>query len=107
MDLLLPAARNGEKNHLYMNQAGAGFTEAGGAWRIADNDAHAAVTSAVFFDDDNDGRPDVYLTGMGCSRLLHNTGQTFEDVSAASAPGIRSTRTTRRSGRTTRSPRRR
>jgi hypothetical protein len=38
----------------------------------------------VFFDYDNDGAPDLYLAGIGCSRVFHNTGRRFEDVSRAS-----------------------
>jgi hypothetical protein len=45
----------------------------------------AAATGAVFFDYDNDGRPDLYVAAVrGGDRLFHNTGDgRFTDVTAA------------------------
>jgi hypothetical protein len=80
MDLLFVAAQRGDPNHLYINQKGHGFVERAAAWGIADNDPDSAHTAAAFFDYDNDGRPDVFLAGLRCTQLLHNTGTRFEDV---------------------------
>jgi FG-GAP-like repeat len=45
----------------------------------------AAATGAVFFDYDNDGRPDLYIAAVrGGDRLFHNVGDgRFEDATAA------------------------
>jgi enediyne biosynthesis protein E4 len=87
MDVLLLSAKRGEKNHLYLSDHGRAFRERAADWGVADNDPRAVRTSAVFFDYDNDGRPDLYLAGIGCTQLFRNTGSRFEDVSRAS--GIR------------------
>jgi hypothetical protein len=50
----------------------------------------AAATGALFFDYDNDGRPDLFVAAArGGDRLFHNVGGTFVDVTAAAgiAPG--------------------
>jgi enediyne biosynthesis protein E4 len=56
--------------------------------------AQAGVTSSgrgmglAVGDYDNDGRPDLYVTGFGCGRLLHSEGNgVFRDVTVAA--GIR------------------
>src|SRR5262245_22529336 len=59
MDIILPSAKKGSKNHLYLNQKGKGFQEAGEAWGVADTNQDAASMSPLFFDYDNDGKPDL------------------------------------------------
>jgi hypothetical protein len=38
-------------------------------------------------DYDGDGRPDIFLTGLGVNRLLHNEGKRFVDVTRAAGVG--------------------
>src|SRR5206468_3824150 len=60
------------------------FTDVTEAWGLP-RPYPAAATGAVFFDYDNDGWPDLYVSAItGGDRLFHNTGTgRFVDVSAA------------------------
>jgi len=84
MDFFLPTARSGSKNHLYINQQGHGFREAAEEWGVADTNQKAASIAPLFFDYDNDGKPDLFVAGLGCSHLFKNMGAHFEDVSESS-----------------------
>jgi ASPIC and UnbV/FG-GAP-like repeat len=49
------------------------------------NDAHSIVSDAVWFDYDNDGRPDLLVVRFGTPILYHNEGGgRFKDVTAGS-----------------------
>jgi hypothetical protein len=87
MDILLVNSKAGAKSHLYLNQHGKGFVEAGEAWGISDLSRDMAPISATVFDFDNDGKPDLYIGGLGCSKLLRNTGARFVDVTKGSGLG--------------------
>jgi len=91
MDLFFVSSRAGFPSRLYLNTNGTGFREAAAEWQLdrAHGKMHAA-DGATFFDYNNDGRPDLYLSGLGCSVLLENTGTSFTDVSEAS--GLRDCR---------------
>jgi enediyne biosynthesis protein E4 len=56
----------------------------GGRFRDATRDSgldFAMPSMAIAVGDyDNDGRPDLYLTGIGGNRLMHNVGGRYEDV---------------------------
>jgi len=68
------SAENG-KNHLYKNLGGLRFTDVAAAAGVADgNDAGNATTDALFFDYDNDGRPDLLVVRFGGNQLFHNEG---------------------------------
>ncbi len=91
MDIFIPNAehgvRGGGRNWLYLNQKGRGFKEVAEEWGVASLRHSGAIVSATAFDYDNDGKPDLYLAGMGCSKLYHNLGNGFEDVTAKSGIG--------------------
>ncbi len=69
---------------LYRNNCDGTFTDVTEAWGLP-RPYPAAATGAVFFDYDNDGWPDLYVSAItGGDRLFHNTGTgRFVDVSAA------------------------
>lgn len=83
MDIFLNSSNAGQRNHLYLNQGGKFFTDEAERWGVA-NLYLDGKTSGVFFDYDNDGRPDLYVAGLGCTKLLHNNGKKFEDVTEKS-----------------------
>ncbi len=80
MDIFIPAGHAGDKNKLYINQHGERFVDKAEEWGVADNPPETATTTPVFFDANNSGRPDLFLTGAGCSRFYRNTGHKFEEV---------------------------
>lgn len=80
MDILFLSAKKGEKNHLYINNQGKGFSDKAEEWGIANNGNDLIPTSALFFDYDNDGKKDLLISGLGCLKLLKNTGHSFIDV---------------------------
>ncbi|MHB8633038.1 MAG: CRTAC1 family protein [Thermoplasmatota archaeon] len=71
------------RDRLYLNEGDGSFRDAT-AW-LGDQ-GHWNGTTALFFDYDNDGYPDLFLGQLrGPSRLLHNDhGHGFTDVSASS-----------------------
>lgn len=80
MDIFILAGRQGDKNKLYINQKGEKFIDEAEAWGVAENPPQTAPTHPAFFDATNSGRPDLLLTGAGCSRFYRNTGTRFEEV---------------------------
>ena len=80
-DVFLPGAPDAK---LYKNDCKGGFTEVTEKWGIP-HPYPVVATAGVFFDYDNDGRPDLYVTAVkGGDRLFHNVagpdGPRFVDV---------------------------
>lgn len=78
-DILFVTPRKGDSHHLYLNRGGRRFEEKAASWGVAET-PDLAATAAVFFDADNDGDPDLLLTGIGCLHAYRNTGARFEEV---------------------------
>lgn len=87
LDLFLTNGK-GSANALFQNNGDGTFTEVGAAAGVADTMGHSGAAAA---DIDNDGFPDLFLTGEGhCNTgqsstvLYHNNGDgTFTDIAAA------------------------
>ena len=74
-DLFVTDSAEGSANHLYRNLGGLRFSDVAAAAGVADgNDAHNASVDALFFDYDNDGRPDLLVVRFGRNQLFHNEG---------------------------------
>ncbi len=84
MDIFFANSGNNARNHLYLNQNGTRFLEAADTWGIANLNQEGATMVPLIFDYDNDGRPDLFLSRLGCARIFHNTGTRFEDHTAES-----------------------
>ena len=68
------------RDALYRNNGDGTFADVTDSAGIGEGMLGMGVASADY---DNDGRPDVYVTGYGASRLYHNNGDgTFTDVTA-------------------------
>jgi FG-GAP-like repeat len=85
-DLFLPGDPDAT---LYKNDCDGTFTDATERWGIP-HPFPAVATGAVFFDYDNDGRPDLFVAAVkGHDRLFHNVqtknGPRFEDVTEQAA----------------------
>jgi FG-GAP-like repeat len=85
-DLFLPGNPDAT---LYKNDCDGTFTDATERWGIP-HPFPAVATGAVFFDYDNDGRPDLFVAAVkGHDRLFHNVqtkdGPRFEDVTEQAA----------------------
>lgn len=81
------ATRPGDAaNALFLNDGHARFTDATAAWKVPSEGYGLGATAG---DIDNDGWTDVVLTGFGdATRVLRNTGTSFENVTAQSGlPG--------------------
>jgi hypothetical protein len=64
---------------LYKNQKNGTFADVSAAAGLDVEMYGMGVTAADY---DNDGRTDVYITGLGGNRLFHNDGARFSDVTA-------------------------
>jgi enediyne biosynthesis protein E4 len=70
---------------LYRNNRNGTFTDITRQAGLAVEMYGLGVSAADY---DNDGRTDIYVTGLGPNRLFHNTGRgTFEDVTARAGVG--------------------
>jgi ASPIC/UnbV protein/VCBS repeat protein len=88
-DLFVTDSAEGGKNHLYHNDYGKTgdltFTDVAEAAGVANgNDGENASADALFFDDNNDGRPDLFVVRFGHSQLFENLGNgRFKEVTKA------------------------
>jgi hypothetical protein len=84
-DIFVTDSAEGGKNHLYHNNGDFTFTDVAAKAGVADgNDAANATAGALWFDYDNDGRPDLFVVRFGHSQLFHNLGNgRFQDVTKA------------------------
>jgi hypothetical protein len=84
-DLFVTDSAETGKNHLYRNNGDLTFTDvAAEAGVAAGNDAGNATADALFFDYNNDGRPDLLVVRFGHNQLFENLGNgKFKDVTRA------------------------
>ncbi|GIQ71469.1 CRTAC1 family protein [Xylanibacillus composti] len=82
MDLYFTNSGIGSKNALYRNNGDGTFTEVGDAMGVADVNQAGVSQTALWFDYDNDGYPDLFVgTWSEGSRLFRNLqGEGFADV---------------------------
>jgi len=81
-DLFVTDSSEGGRNHLYHNNGDLTFTDVAAAAGVAaGNDAENATADAIWFDYNNDGRPDLFVVRFGHSQLFENLGNgKFKDV---------------------------
>jgi enediyne biosynthesis protein E4 len=85
-DLFLTDSEDGKPNHLFHNNRDGTFDDVAQEAGVAGgNDALNIVSDAIWFDYDNDGRPDLLVARFGTPILYHNEGHgKFRDVTAGS-----------------------
>jgi len=73
------------KNHLYHNNGNLTFTDVAERAGVADgNDEENASSAALWFDYNNDGRPDLLVVRFGHNQLFENLGNgRFKEVTRA------------------------
>jgi enediyne biosynthesis protein E4 len=79
----MPAFRPGVASPvsaLYRNLGDGSFEDVTAAAGLSDIIGYPQ--GAIFFDFDNDGRPDLYITAYGGGQLFRNEGGTFRDITA-------------------------
>lgn len=84
----LPGGKGAAHNRLYHNERGQRFADVTAGSGLE----HTGYAQGVAVGDyDNDGFPDVFITGVGGNRLLHNEGGTgtFRDVTGRAGVGDR------------------
>lgn len=88
-DLFVTDSAIDGRNHLYRNNHNLTFTDVASKAGIASgNDANNASADSLWFDYDNDGRPDLFIARFGHSLLYHNLGNgRFADVTRAAGLG--------------------
>lgn len=81
-DVFVTDSKLGGKNHLYHNNHNFTFTDVAEQAGVAEgNDAEDATSDALWFDYNNDGRPDLFVVRFGHSTLYENLGGgKFRDV---------------------------
>jgi hypothetical protein len=81
-DLFVTDSRLGGKNHLYHNEHNFTFTDVGDKAGVSGgNDETNATSASLWFDYNNDGKPDLYVVRFGHNTLYENLGNgTFRDV---------------------------
>ncbi|MGH9786731.1 MAG: FG-GAP repeat domain-containing protein, partial [Terriglobia bacterium] len=81
-DIFVTDSKAGGKNHLYHNNGDLTFTDVAAKAGVADgNDNENASADALWFDSNNDGRPDLFVVRFGRSQLFQNLGNgKFRDV---------------------------
>ncbi len=81
-DVFVTDSRLGGKNHLYHNNHNFTFTDVGEQAGVSGgNDATNATSASLWFDYNNDGRPDLYVVRFGHNTLYENLGGgKFRDV---------------------------
>jgi hypothetical protein len=81
-DVYITDSSDDGKNHLYRNNHDLTFTDVGESAGIANgNDSRNASAAALWFDFNNDGRPDLLVVRFGHNQLFENLGGgKFEEV---------------------------
>jgi len=81
-DVFVTDSKLGGKNHLYHNNHNFTFTDVAEAAGVAGgNDDEDATASSLWFDYNNDGRPDLFVVRFGHNALYENLGGgKFKDV---------------------------
>ena len=84
-DIFVTDSKQGGKNHLYHNNGNFTFTDVAEKAGVANgNDAENASADALWFDFNNDGRPDLLVVRFGQNQLFENLGNgKFRDVTKA------------------------
>lgn len=77
-DVFIPSTSPNMANILYLNQKNKTFKNVAAEWGIEWNKAgNLAAATATAFDANEDGKPDLLLTGMGCTHFWINEGDKF------------------------------
>jgi enediyne biosynthesis protein E4 len=84
-DVFVTDSKLGGKNHLYRNNGSFTFTDVAEQAGVANgNDDKNATADSLWFDFNNDGKPDLLVTRFGHNQLFQNLGNgKFKDVSRA------------------------
>jgi hypothetical protein len=84
-DVFVTDSKLGGKNHLYHNNKNFTFTDVAEAAGVANgNDEKNVTADSLWFDFNNDGKPDLLVTRFGHNQLFQNMGNgKFKDVSKA------------------------
>ncbi len=81
-DVFVTDSKLGGKNHLYHNNHNFTFTDVGDEAGVSGgNDENNATSASLWFDFNNDGKPDLYVVRFGHNTLYENLGNgKFKDV---------------------------
>jgi hypothetical protein len=84
-DVFVTDSKLGGANHLYHNNGNFTFTDVAAKAGVANgNDEKNATADSLWFDFNNDGKPDLLVTRFGHNQLFQNLGDgKFKDVSKA------------------------
>ncbi len=84
-DVYTTDSKAGGKNHLWRNNHDLTFTDRAEAAGVANaNEGDNAVADSMWFDFNNDGRPDLFVVKFGHSQLFENLGGgKFKDITKA------------------------
>ncbi|MSV28314.1 MAG: CRTAC1 family protein [Bryobacterales bacterium] len=84
-DMFVTDSSASGKNHLYHNNGNLTFTDVGEAAGVANgNDPKNASADSLWFDFNNDGRPDLFVARFGQNQLFENLGGgKFKEVTIA------------------------
>jgi hypothetical protein len=84
-DVFVTDSKEDGKNHLYHNNGNFTFTDVAEKAGVANgNDAQDATADALWFDYNNDGKPDLLIVRFGHNQLYQNLGNgKFKDVTKA------------------------
>ena len=84
-DVFVTDSKLGGKNHLYHNNHDFTFTDVAESAGVANgNDDKNATADSLWFDFNNDGKPDLLVVRFGHNQLFQNMGNgKFKDVSKA------------------------
>ncbi len=84
-DMFVTDSSASGKNHLYHNNGNLTFTDVGEAAGVANgNDPKNASADSLWFDFNNDGRPDLFVARFGQNQLFENLGSgKFKEVTIA------------------------
>lgn len=80
MDVYLTQARVGVPNRLFVNQKNGTFKEDAAAFGLADLNSSDISIRPIFFDCNNDGRVDLFLSSGTCPRILMQGERRFHTV---------------------------